>query len=281
MDTPQQRELARSGLTPADPNSTKARPKGGAAESGDTGPVPEENRPGHRPEKDQDKPDLQAFVDKAANPGRGDPEPARAPAGEERTRDGEGSRLGQDAVDLLIADHRRVDRLFSEYEDLGRDGERSRKLRLVKQVVRDLSVHAAIEEQYLYPTIRAIVDGGRETVSESLEEHQQVKGRLAALDRAGPADASLDAQMKALIGHVRHHVEEEEGEVFPRLRDRLGRAWLIQLAFLMQGTRLIAPTRPHPEIPNTPPGNFLVAPMVGVIDRTRDTVEGVLARVRR
>ena len=280
MDTPQQRELARSGLTPADPSSTKARPKGGREESGDTGPVPDENRPGHRPEKDQDKPDPRAFVEKAANPGRGEDEPARAPA-EGRGGDGGGSGLGRDAVDLLVADHRRVDRLFEEYEDLGRDGDPSRKLRLAKQVIRELSVHAAIEEQYLYPTISALVDGGREIVSESLEEHQQLKGRLAAVDRVRPADSSLDAQMKALIGHVRHHVEEEEREVFPRLRERLGRACLTQLAFLMQGTRLIAPTRPHPEIPNTPPGNFLLAPMVGMIDRTRDTVEGVLARVRR
>ena len=260
--------MARSGRGATDPDSAKARATTKPTDDDRIGPVPEDNQPGHRPKVEQDKPDPRAFAAKAANPGADDG------TGDGASADDEGDEGGpNDALEMLIADHRTVDALFDEYEALGRDGDPAEKRRVVKEFTRELSVHAAIEEQYLYPLMAMVLENGREVVKETLAEHQQVKERLAALERA--RDDAMDAQVKALVGDIRHHVQEEENDLFPRLRERAGDAQMRAVGLMMRGTKLIAPTRPHPKAPNTPPGNFLVAPIAGMVDRARDLIESI------
>ncbi len=179
-----------------------------------------------------------------------------------------------DAITLLKDDHKTVEKLFKRFE---KAGERAfvEKRRLVDQIIEELSVHAAIEEQYFYPVIRATVSGTEAMTLESLEEHHIVKWVLDELDGLDHEYERFDAKVTVLIENVRHHVKEEEQDLFPEVRDALGRSVLGDLGDAMVAAKDVAPTHPHPTAPDTPPGNKIVGAAAGVADRVGDTVSGV------
>ncbi len=127
-----------------------------------------------------------------------------------------------DAITLLKNDHRAVERLFKRFEAAG-EGAVVEKREIVDRIIEALSVHAAIEEQVFYPVARATVPGTEDIALESLEEHHIVKWTLSELDGMSPDDERFDAKVTVLIESVRHHVGEEEGEFFPKVRHELGR----------------------------------------------------------
>ena len=90
-----------------------------------------------------------------------------------------------------------------------------------------------------------------------------------------PEDERFDAKVTVLINNVRHHVDVEERELFPMVRDELGRKALSDLGEAMAVARKIAPTHPHPRAPDTPPGNLVVGPAAGVADRIADMLNGL------
>jgi hemerythrin superfamily protein len=183
-----------------------------------------------------------------------------------------GQHAKPDAIALLKADHRTVEKLFRAFVKAG-DGAYRTKRKLVDDIIRELSVHAAIEEQFLYPAVRREVSGAEHDVLESMEEHHVVKWVLSELEPMDPKDERFDAKVTVLIENVRHHVHEEEHELFPEVRDAMGRKTLLDLgAKLAEGKRL-APTRPHPRSPDEPPGNLLVGAMAGVVDRALTAVK--------
>lgn len=179
-----------------------------------------------------------------------------------------------DAITLLKTDHKNVEQLFKRFEKAG-DRAFVEKRSIVDKIIEELSVHAAIEEQVFYPVARATVPDTDSIALESLEEHHIVKWVLAELEDMSPEDERFDAKVTVLIENVRHHVEEEEAEFFPKVRDELGRNALSDLGDAMDAARKVAPTRPHPEASDTPPGNLVAGPAVGVADRIGDTVSGI------
>jgi hemerythrin superfamily protein len=176
-----------------------------------------------------------------------------------------------DGIELLIRDHRTVDDLFEQYENLGPEDHANRRS-LVDDMIRELSVHAAVEEQFLYPFIRDEVDGGDRLAQEGIEEHQEAKEILADLEDREPSDPDFDARVRELIADVRHHVEEEEQEFFPALRTVATPEQLGDLGERLSSAKSAAPTRPHPGAPNTPPGNLAAGPVAGAVDRAKDAV---------
>lgn len=179
-----------------------------------------------------------------------------------------------DAITMLKDDHREVEKLFKRFEKAG-DRAYKEKRDVVDRIVEALSVHAAVEEQLFYPVTRETVEGTDDVVLESIEEHQIVKWLLHDLERMDPQDERFDAKVTVLIENVRHHVEEEETDYFPKVREALGRKELADLGDAMATAREAAPTHPHPRSPSTPPGNLLIGPVAGVADRVADTVAGV------
>jgi hemerythrin-like domain-containing protein len=133
-----------------------------------------------------------------------------------------------DAISLLTADHRTVDRLFKRYEELG-SGNEDERGRLVDEISDELLLHAAIEEAIFYPAIRQLLAGGDEIVEEALHEHQDVRDNLAELEGLEAGLARFDATVATLISNVRHHIHEEEGEIFPKLRTAIGQPQLVEL----------------------------------------------------
>lgn len=123
------------------------------------------------------------------------------------------------ATALLREDHRMVRKLFSEYEGLD-DGEEGRKGELFDAILKELTIHAQIEEDVFYPAMQSIEDDEvQELVLEANEEHKVAKTLLAELSEMTPQDETFDAKMKVLIESVRHHAEEEEQDMFPSFDD--------------------------------------------------------------
>lgn len=179
-----------------------------------------------------------------------------------------------DAITMLKDDHKAVEKLFKDFEQAG-DRAHVTKRGIVDRIIEDLSVHAAIEEQFFYPVTRATVPGVEDVALESIEEHHVVKLVLAELESMDPEDERFDPKVTVLIENVRHHVEEEEGDYFPKVRAELGRNALNDIGDAMVEAKKTAPTKPHPEAPQTPPANFVVGAVAGVADRVTDTVHGV------
>ena len=179
-----------------------------------------------------------------------------------------------DAIRMLKDDHQAVERLFKRFE---RAGERAytEKREVVDRIVGELSRHAAVEEQVFYPVVRATVPGTEDIALESLEAHHVVEWVLSEIDGMDPEHERFDAKVAVLIDNVRHHVEEEEQQLFPKVREELGRNALGDLGEAMAKARQLAPTHPHPRSPDTPPGNLVAGAAAGMVDRIGDTVSGV------
>jgi hemerythrin superfamily protein len=132
---------------------------------------------------------------------------------------------GRDAIELLIADHREVKRLFEDALD--RDDDDEQLPQIAAQIVRALELHTRVEETIFYPAVKeaASADDEEETVDEVVEayvEHGSVKELIAKLRDLDPTDESYHAILKVMSEQVEHHVEEEEGELFPSARELLG-----------------------------------------------------------
>lgn len=179
-----------------------------------------------------------------------------------------------DAITLLRNDHKTVEDLFKRFEKAG-DRAHVAKRQIVDRIIEELSVHAAIEEQLLYPTIREAVPETEDMALESLEEHHVVKWLLAELSDLDPEHERFDAKVTVMMENVRHHVEEEESDLFPKVRKAISRTQLAELGEAMAAAKKSAPTRPHPRMPDTPPGNVVAGAIAGVVDRVGDNLSGI------
>jgi hemerythrin superfamily protein len=151
-----------------------------------------------------------------------------------------------DAITLLKADHKAVAKLFREYKAAQKAGRRDRT-KIVGKIIEELSMHAAVEEQVFYPAVRAEVPALEDDILESLEEHHVMKWTLAELAATNLDDERYDAKVTVLIEEVRHHVEEEEQDWFPEVREALGRARLRELGDELAAAKKKAPRAPEPE----------------------------------
>lgn len=124
------------------------------------------------------------------------------------------------ALDLLKRDHDEVDRMFKHYEELKDGADDSEKEDLVTQICDALTVHAQIEEEIFYPASRRALDEeeGKELLDEAAVEHQTLKDLIGRLEEAPTDDPLYDAGVKVLGEYVKHHVKEEETELFPKLK---------------------------------------------------------------
>ena len=182
-----------------------------------------------------------------------------------------------DAIKLLEEDHRSVEKLFKEFEAAG-DRAHVTKGRVVDSIIEELSIDAAIEEQVFYPAARSAVSQTTPMVLESLEEHHVVKWLLSELDSMEPTDERFEPKVTVLIEQVRHHVKEEEHDLFPEVSKGLGDVRLGQLGQELETAKKTAPTRPHPAAPDTPPANLVSGLVAGALDRVSDVVRQVTAK---
>jgi len=119
------------------------------------------------------------------------------------------------ATAQLREDHRKVKKLFADFEKC-EEGEEARMKELFEEIKGELELHTQVEEDVFYPPMEAVEDKDtHELVLEAHEEHKVVKTLLAELSGMTPEDETFCAKMFVLMENVRHHIQEEEEELFP------------------------------------------------------------------
>ncbi|MFC9621096.1 hemerythrin domain-containing protein [Streptomyces sp. NPDC056930] len=179
---------------------------------------------------------------------------------------------GGNVIVELTADHRELEALFTQIEAQPVDHPQRRELadRLTAELVR----HSVAEELHLYPAVRNHVSDGAALADKELADHAKVEQMLKDLEDLHAVDPQFNDIVAKLKFAVASHVREEEHELFPRLAASLPPAKLDELGRLVRRAKEMAPTRPHPSLPNTPPANKLLVPGVGLVDRVRDLLSG-------
>src|SRR5688572_4506847 len=125
-------------------------------------------------------------------------------------------RAEPDALDLLKADHRKVEELFAQFEA---EQGNAAKIRVATKICRELAVHAKVEEELVYPRAIAVLGNeDQELIWEATVEHGTLSGLIDALGGTSAEDDAFEAHVKVLKEYVKHHVKEEENEMFPKLR---------------------------------------------------------------
>ena len=151
--------------------------------------------------------------------------------------------MSTDAIALLKDDHHTVEQLFKKFEQAG-DRAYATKRGLVDSIIKELTTHAYIEETIFYPAAREAVPQTSDHVLESVEEHHVVMWMLSELAELEAEAENFDAKVTVLIENVRHHVEEEEQDWFPQVREAMGRKELPELGARMAEARAEAPSDP-------------------------------------
>lgn len=132
------------------------------------------------------------------------------------------------AIELLKMQHAEVKDLFKKCETASGD----EKLELFEQIADDLAAHAAIEEKHFYPATRSART--EDLLHEAVEEHLAAKRIIADLLEMQPEDAQFDAKIKVLQEEIEHHVEEEEGDLFPKVKKLLSSDELDDIGVVME-----------------------------------------------
>jgi hemerythrin superfamily protein len=176
-------------------------------------------------------------------------------------------------IEVLTHDHREVEQLFAEIEGMP-TGAKERLQTLVERVITELVRHSVAEEQYLYPAVRQHVPGGAEIAEHEISEHAQAEQTMKQLEKLEPGEPEYLTTVTTLMGEIRHHIQDEEGELFPRLAAACDRTELERLGEAVRNAKNLAPTRPHPSAPDHPPLNKILGPATGLVDRLRDAFAG-------
>jgi hemerythrin superfamily protein len=149
------------------------------------------------------------------------------------------------AIDLLKQQHDEVKALFKKIQR----AEGEEKQELFDEIADALAIHSAIEEQHFYPATKD--DRTEELLHEAVEEHLSVKRIVADMLELEPSDPQFDAKCKVLEEQVEHHVEEEEGELFPKVRKAHSKEELEDLGALMEQTAdQMKDEEPRLQVPN-------------------------------
>ncbi|MFI6366140.1 hemerythrin domain-containing protein [Nocardia sp. NPDC050630] len=151
--------------------------------------------------------------------------------------------MSTDAIVLLRDDHKAIRKLFREFEKAGQDAYAT-KGRVVDKIIEALTVHTYIENECMYPEVRKLAPDLEDDILESYEEHHVADLLVGELATMKPEDERFTAKTTVLIESVDHHIDEEENEWFPKVREELGRKQLQEIGARMIELKKKAPTSP-------------------------------------
>lgn len=121
------------------------------------------------------------------------------------------------AITMLTDDHKKVKKLFKDFDKMKEKGDAADKEALVEQICAELTVHAEIEEEVFYPAAREAIDDD-DMMNEAEVEHASAKDLIEQLQAIDSSDPTYDAKVTVLGEYVNHHIEEEEKEMFPKVK---------------------------------------------------------------
>jgi uncharacterized protein (TIGR02271 family) len=159
--------------------------------------------------------------------------------------------VGPDAVSLVLAQHDEIRTLFATFGELSRRPSK-KKQKLVHEILTYLMRHAQVEEQVFYPAVRAELPDLRFEVDEDLEEHHLAEILLSEVEAVPASSPRYDAKIAVLIENVSHHLDEEEEQLLPRVRDEFDELTRRELGAAMREAWLTVPTRPQVHVADGP-----------------------------
>jgi hemerythrin superfamily protein len=174
-----------------------------------------------------------------------------------------------DPVKLIKQDHRNIKALFRKFEKASRRPERQK---LGDEIIEQLSVHSTLEEQLIYPALRARDKRLEGSLLDAIEEHHAVKMVLAELDRMKVEDARYDAKMHFVREAVEKHIDEEESKLLPRLERLLDDEDSARMVKAMTMMRKVAPRRPYRLAVDLPSGAVIAAMLTRLNDTGKDLI---------
>jgi hemerythrin superfamily protein len=181
----------------------------------------------------------------------------------------------RDVIEILEHDHREVEQMFSELEALrgaSTDEAKSRRKELTDRVTIELVRHSVAEEVLVYPKVEDKVSAGQ--AEHAREEHAEAEETMHRLEKLDADDPSFDDELATLMAEIRHHIEDEEGQMFASMRQAIDADELRNLGARVEGFKKVAPTRPHPNVPNEPLPRMAAGPAASLFDRMRDLATG-------
>jgi hemerythrin-like domain-containing protein len=181
----------------------------------------------------------------------------------------------RDVIEVLEHDHREVEQMFAELESLRgafTDEAKARRKELTDQVTIELVRHSVAEEVLVYPKVEDRVSA--EEAEHAREEHAEAEETLKRLEKLDADDPSFDDELSTLMGEIRHHIDDEEGEMFAHMRQVIDADELRRLGGQVEAFKKVAPTRPHPNVPNEAGPRLAAGPAASLFDRMRDLASG-------
>jgi len=181
----------------------------------------------------------------------------------------------RDVIEVLEHDHREVEEMFAELESLrgaSTEEDISRRKTLAEQVTIELVRHSVAEEVLVYPQVEREVSA--EEAKHAREEHAEAEETLQRLEKLDADDPSFDDELSTLMEEIRHHIEDEEGEMFAHMRRVIDPDELRTMGARVEAFKKVAPTRPHPNVPNEALPRIAAGPAASLFDRMRDLATG-------
>src|SRR3954465_915732 len=181
----------------------------------------------------------------------------------------------RDVIEILEHDHREVEEMFRELETLrgaATDEARQRRKDVADQVTIELVRHSVAEEVLVYPEVERKVSA--EEAQHAREEHAEAEETLARLEKLDADDPRFDDELATLIEEIRHHIRDEEDQMFAHMRQVIDADELRKLGSRVEAFKKVAPTRPHPNVPNEPLARIAAGPAASLFDRMRDLATG-------
>jgi hypothetical protein len=181
----------------------------------------------------------------------------------------------RDVIEVLEKDHREVEEMFAELESLrgaSTDEALERRKALAEQVTIELVRHSVAEEVLVYPEVEDKVS--REEAEHARKEHAEAEETLQRLEKLDADDPAFDEELGTLMAEIRHHIADEEGEMFTHMRQVIDAEELRRLGGRVEAFKKVAPTRPHPNVPNKPLPRMAAGPGASLLDRMRDLATG-------
>jgi len=181
----------------------------------------------------------------------------------------------RDVIEVLEHDHREVEAMFAELESLrgaATEDAISRRKAVTEQVTIELVRHSVAEEVLVYPQVEKKVSA--KEAEHAREEHAQAEETLHKLEKLDADDPAFDDEVATLMAEIRHHIADEEGQMFADMRQAIDPDELRKLGARVEAFKKVAPTRPHPNVPNEPLPRMAAGPAASLFDRMRDLATG-------
>src|SRR3954447_793226 len=181
----------------------------------------------------------------------------------------------RDVIEILEHDHREVEQMFTELESLRgapTEEQKARRKDVTEQVTIELVRHSVAEEVLVYPLVEDKVSA--EEAEHARKEHAEAEETLQRLEKLDADDPAFDDELATLMGEIRHHIEDEEGEMFAHMRQAIDEEELRRLGGQVEAFKKVAPTRPHPNVPNEQLARVAAGPGASMLDRMRDLATG-------